>query len=199
MAGIADIDNMTGPLGFNLEGYEEKFGPKQDLIDEARAEAEAKGLKYIGDANTWERIKEDIKQVPDAVANYALGSAAGISELLVGLGLATWKGAQMATTTDPERLEKLSKEPAFTKYLGKIEEAIPTVDLVKQELSGLDAGEMYKKLGYYTGPPSTLLAAPFKAAKLLKTQNIAEAGKFTKVGQPIRNTDALNDFISGKI
>ena len=199
MAGITDINNMTGPLGFNLESYEEKWGPKQDLIDEARAEAEAQGLKYIGDANTWERIKEDIKQVPDAVANYALGSAAGISELLVGLGLATWKGAQMATTTDPERLEKLSKEPAFTKYLGKIEEAIPTVDLVKQELSGLDAGEMYKKLGYYTGPPSTLLAAPFKAAKLLKTQNIAEAGKFTKVGQPIRNTDALNDFISGKI
>ena len=58
MAGITDINNMTGPLGFNLEGYEEKFGPKQDLIDEALAEAEAKGLKYIGDASTWERLKE---------------------------------------------------------------------------------------------------------------------------------------------
>ena len=176
MAGIADIDNMTGPLGFNLKRYEEKWGPKQDLIDEARAEAEAQGLKYIGDASTWERLKEGIKQSPDMAANYALGSAAGISELLVGLGLATMKGAQMATTTDPERLEKLSKEPAFTKYMGEIREAMPTVDMVENKLSGISSEQFGETLGYYTGPPTAALALPGKivgAAKAIKPEVMA--------------------------
>ena len=169
MAGITDINNMTGPLGFNLEGYEEKFGPKQDLIDEARAEAEAKGLKYIGDASTWERIKEGIKQSPDLVANYALGSAAGISELLAGLGLAVIKGGQLATTTDPERIEQISQEPGFTKYFGKIREAMPTVDMVENKLSGIPPEQFGETLGYYTGPPSAAFALPGKIASLVKT------------------------------
>ena len=169
MAGITDINNMTGPLGFNLESYEEKWGPKQDLIDKARAEAEAQGLKYIGDASTWERIKEGIKQSPDLAANYALGSAAGISELLAGLGLAVIKGGQLATTTDPERIEQISQEPGFTKYFGKIREAMPTVDMVENKLSGIPPEQFGETLGYYTGPPSAAFALPGKIASLVKT------------------------------
>ena len=83
MADFVQDPAFQMPGNFNLQSYEEKWGPKQDLIDKAKAEAEAQGLKYIGDASTWERLKEGIKQSPDLVANYALGSAAGISELLV--------------------------------------------------------------------------------------------------------------------
>ena len=128
---LAEFDRQLG--GFDVEAYEEKWGPKQDLIDKARAEAEAKGLTYSGDATSYEKLKEFIKNAPDAAYSFMARGAEGFAEIAVGLGLATMKAGQLATTTDPERLKQIAEEPAFTKYLGEFRGDLGELNLAKND------------------------------------------------------------------
>ena len=182
----------------SLYGDQGKFPVDPDKIEAMRQAALAEGKKFIGDATNFEIFREGLYNLPDGVINYFAGSAEGIGELVMGTLAATMKGAQLATTTDPDRITKLLEEPSFTKYMGAYRGKIPRFNLVDETLSGLSMDELGEKIGYYTGPPTAVFTAPYTLGKMM-TGTAKAAPEISKVSKladeeiitPISKTDEV--------
>ena len=79
-----------------------------------------KSTPYIGDATAFETFKDRLFDIPDATIALVSGTGETLSEFVLGLAKATLKGGQMATTTDPKRVEEIRKEPGFTSYFDQL-------------------------------------------------------------------------------
>ena len=194
----------------SLYGDQGKFPVKEEYIEAARAKALEEGKKYYGDATQFEIFKDGLFNMPDGFINYLAGSAEGIGELGMGLFEATKKGLQMQTfptdqiaNLDKRNISKSSPDyspfsdkfqalldaPAFTKYMGEFRGKIPRPNLADEKISGLSMDEFGEKIGYYTGPPTAVLTAPYTLGKMLT--GASKASKATKT--PISEVSKLAD------
>jgi hypothetical protein len=188
----------------NLYGEKGKFPVDPDKIEAMRQAAMAEGKKFIGDATSFEIFKEGLYNLPDGVINYFAGSAEGIGELVMGTLAATMKGGQLATTTDPDRITKLLEEPSFTKYMGAYRGKIPRFNLVDETLSGISMDELGEKIGYYTGPPTAVLTAPYTIGKMLSgsakvAPEISKVSKLTDTEEVLPGISKVDETVDETI
>jgi len=181
-----------------------KFPVKDEYIEAARAKALEEGRKYYGDATQFEIFKDGLYNLPDGVINYFAGSAEGIAELGMGLFEATKKGLQMQTfptdqivNPDQRNISKSSPDyspfsdkfqalldaPAFTKYMGEFRGKIPRLNLADQKISGLGMDEFGENVGYYTGPPTAVLTAPYTIGKMMSGATKASKAPISEVSK----------------
>ena len=130
-----------------------KFEVKQENINAAKAKAIEEGKKYYGDATNFEIFRDSVLNLPDSVINFIARGTEGTGELVAGIASAAMKGGQLATTADPDKLTQIMSEPSFTKYMGAFRDKIPTPNLYKSNISGMeDVEKAFGTAGYYTAP-----------------------------------------------
>jgi len=158
---------------FDIKGFEEKWRqPKKENIDAARAAALEEGKKYIGDATSYERFKDALFDVPDAAVALASGTAETLSEFVLGLAKATWQGAQVATTKDPERVKEILERPGFTSSFDTLN--YPRTDIYESQISGITPTDMMEWTGKYVAPvPAGVIAAGARAVPTIAKGIIA--------------------------
>lgn len=155
-----------------------KFSPKQEYIDAARVKALEEGKKYIGDATAFEKFKDALYDVPDATIALISGSSETLSELALGLAKATLQGAQMATTTDPKRVEEIRKEPGFTSYFDQLN--FPRSNIHDSKISGVTPTDVAEWTGKYIAPVPIggIAAAGAKAFPVIAKGAVKAADEF---------------------
>ena len=173
------IGQFTG-LGMYDEGG--KFEPTEENINAARAKAIEEGKKYYGDATNFEVFRDSVLNLPDAAINFVARGVEGTGELAAGIASLAFKGAQLATTTDPDKLTQIMSEPSFTKYMGAYKGKLGKPNLFTSDISGIEENvDRMGEIGYIASPVPVLPAAkgiPFllKAGKAAKegTENIVK-------------------------
>tara|TARA_R100001163_G_scaffold2109_1_gene3302 strand:- start:351 stop:5702 length:5352 start_codon:yes stop_codon:yes gene_type:complete len=188
----------------SLYGDQGKFPVDPDKIEAMRQAALAEGKKFIGDATQFEIFKDGLYNLPDGVVNYFAGSAEGIGELVMGTLAATMKGAQIATSTDPNRITQLLEEPAFTKYMGAYRGKIPRLNLADQKISGIGMDQMMDTIGYYTGPPTAVFTAPFTLGKMMTgaakvSPEISKVSKLTDTEEVLPGISKVDETVDETI
>ena len=176
---MAQIAQFPG-LGMYDKGG--KFEVKQEFIDAARAKAIEEGKKYYGDATNFEVFKDSVLNLPDAAINFVARGVEGTGELAAGIASLAFKGAQLATTTDPDKLTQIMSEPSFTKYMGAYKGKLGKPNLFTSDISGIEENvDRVGDVAYLASPVPVLPAAKgipflFKAGKAAKegTENIAK-------------------------
>tara|TARA_R110002012_G_scaffold312546_1_gene523369 strand:+ start:39 stop:2009 length:1971 start_codon:yes stop_codon:yes gene_type:complete len=155
-----------------------KFSPKQEYIDAARAKALEEGKKYVGDATAFEKFKDALYDIPDATIALISGSSETLSELALGLAKATLQGAQMATTTDPKRVEEIRKEPGFTSYFDQLN--FPRSNIHDSKISGVTPTDVAEWTGKYIAPVPIggIAAAGAKAFPVIAKGAVKAADEF---------------------
>jgi hypothetical protein len=170
---------FTG-IGMYDEGG--KFAVDPTAEDRLRAEAEAKGLRYSGDVGIGPKFLEFAKNIPDAGYEFFARGFEGLGELAIGTALAGYKGGRLLLEPDPEKRREIMAEPAFTKYMGEFRGKLGSIDLAENTISGITPEQIANVIGYYAGPPSSVIGgivrAPFLAAKA--TQGTKAAAEGTK-------------------
>lgn len=161
MVGIAQFPG----LGMYDEGG--KFAVDPTAEDRLRAEAEAQGLRYSGDVGIGPKFLEFVKNVPDAGYEFFARGFEGLSELAVGAALAGYKGGKLLLEPDPEKRREIMAEPAFTKYMGEFRGKLGSLDLAENTISGVTPEQIANVLGYYVGPPSSVLAGIVRAPAMI--------------------------------
>ena len=186
---------FTG-IGMYDEGG--KFAVDPTAEDRLRAEAEAKGLRYSGDVGIGPKFLEFAKNIPDAGYEFFARGFEGLGELAVGTALAGYKGGKLLLEPDPEKRREIMAEPAFTKYMGEFRGKLGSLDLAENTISGITPEQIANVIGYYAGPPSSVIGgivkAPFLATKaaqgtkaaaegtknIIKYQTVKSKNKFTR-------------------
>jgi len=157
-----------------------KFAVDPTTEDRLRAEAEAKGLRYSGDVGIGPKFLEFVKNVPDAGYEFFVRGFEGLGELAIGTALAGYKGGKLLLEPDPEKRREIMAEPAFTKYMGEFRGKLGSIDLAENTISGITPEQIANVIGYYAGPPSSVIGgivkAPFLAAKAAKGTKAAAEG-----------------------
>ena len=178
---MAEDKNLIGQfpgLGMYDEGG--KFAVDPTAEDRLRAEAEAKGLRYSGDVGIGPKFLEFAKNIPDAGYEFFARGFEGLGELAVGTALAGYKGGKLLLEPDPEKRRKIMAEPAFTKYMGEFRGKLGSLDLAENTISGITPEQIANVIGYYAGPPSSVIGgivkAPFLAAKATQGTKAAAEG-----------------------
>jgi hypothetical protein len=179
---MAEIGQFSG-LGMYDKGG--KFEPTEENINAARAKALEEGKKYIGDATAFETFKDRLFDIPDATIALVSGTGETLSEFVLGLAKATLQGGQMATTTDPKRIEEIRKEPGFTSYFDQLN--FPRTDIYDSKISGVTPTD----LGEFTGK----YIAPLPAAPLVAGAKIATTPVLKGIGQ--LSDDIIKSFTKG--
>ena len=197
------------PTGIFEEGG--KFEPKQEFIDAARAQALEEGKKYIGDATGFEKFKDALFDIPDATIALVSGTAETLSEFALGLAKETLKGAQLSTTTDPEKIKEIRKSPGFTSYFDQLN--FPRSNIYDSKISGVTPTDVAEFTGEVLAPvPAGIFAAGarfvpslFKTAKVVKTQplddiidiytNASRRKERMALRSATKNDESLNNFI----
>jgi hypothetical protein len=151
----------------SLYGDEGKFAPDPTFEDRKRAEAEAQGLRFSGDVGIGPKFLEFIKNVPDAGYEFFARGFEGLGELAVGTALAGYKGGKLLLEPDPEKRREIMSEPAFTKYMGEFRGKLGSLDLAENTISGITPEQIANVLGYYVGPPSSVLAGIVRAPAMI--------------------------------
>jgi hypothetical protein len=168
---------FTG-IGMYDEGG--KFAVDPTAEDRLRAEAEAKGLRYSGDVGIGPKFLEFAKNIPDAGYEFFARGFEGLGELAVGTALAGYKGGKLLLEPDPEKRREIMAEPAFTKYMGEFRGKLGSLDLAENTISGITPEQIANVIGYYVGPPSSVIGgivkAPFLAAKAAQGTKAAAEG-----------------------
>jgi len=178
---MAEDKNLIGQFS-GLGMYDEggKFAVDPTAEDRLRAEAEAKGLRYSGDVGIGPKILEFAKNVPDAGYEFLARGFEGLGELAVGTALAGYKGGQLLLEPDPEKRREIMAEPAFTKYMGEFRGNLGSLDLAENTISGITPEQIANVIGYYAGPPSSVIGgivkAPFLATKAAQGTKAAAEG-----------------------
>ena len=174
---MAEIGQFSG-LGMYDEGG--KFAVDPTAEDRLRAEAEAKGLRYSGDVGIGPKFLEFAKNIPDAGYEFFARGFEGLGELAVGTALAGYKGGKLLLEPDPEKRREIMAEPAFTKYMGEFRGKLGSLDLAENTISGITPEQIANVIGYYAGPPSSVIGgivkAPFLAAKATQGTKAAAEG-----------------------
>ena len=179
---MAQIQQFSG-LGMYDKGG--KFEPTEENINAAKAKALEEGKKYIGDATTFETFKDRLFDTPDATIALVSGTAETLSEFVLGLAKATLQGAQMATTTDPKRVEEIRKEPGFTSYFDQLN--FPRTDIYDSKISGVTPTDLAEFTGKYI--------APLPGAPLVAGAKIATTPVLKGIGQ--LSDDIIKSFTKG--
>ena len=151
----------------SLYGDEGKFAPDPTFEDRKRAEAEAQGLRFSGDVGIGPKFLEFVKNVPDAGYEFFARGFEGLGELAVGTALAGYKGGKLLLEPDPEKRREIMAEPAFTKYMGEFRGKLGSLDLAENTISGITPEQIANVLGYYVGPPSSVLGGIVKAPAMI--------------------------------
>ena len=183
---MAEDKNLIGQFS-GLGMYDEggKFEPTEENINAARAKALEEGKKYIGDATSFETFKDRLFDIPDATIALVSGTGETLSEFVLGLAKATLQGGQMATTTDPKRVEEIRKEPGFTSYFDQLN--FPRTDIYDSKISGVTPTD----LGESTGKN----IAPLPAGPLVAGAKIAATPVLKGIGQ--LSDDIIKSFTKG--
>ena len=176
------IGQFTG-LGMYDEGG--KFEPTEENINAIRAKALEEGKKYIGDATAFETFKDRLFDIPDATIALVSGTGETLSEFVLGLAKATLQGGQMATTTDPKRVEEIRKEPGFTSYFDQLN--FPRTNIYDSKISGVNLTDAAE----FTGK----VLAPFPAGPLVAGAKIAATPVLKGIGQ--LSDDIIKSFTKG--
>jgi hypothetical protein len=176
------IGQFTG-LGMYDEGG--KFEPTEENINAVRAKALEEGKKYIGDATAFETFKDRLFDIPDATIALVSGTGETLSEFVLGLAKATLQGGQMATTTDPKRVEEIRKEPGFTSYFDQLN--FPRTNIYDSKISGVNLTDAAE----FTGK----VLAPFPAGPLVAGAKIAATPVLKGIGQ--LSDDIIKSFTKG--
>ena len=155
------------PTYESLYGEEGKFAPDPTFEDRKRAEAEAQGLRFSGDVGIGPKFLEFVKNVPDAGYEFFARGFEGLGELAVGTALAGYKGGKLLLEPDPEKRREIMAEPAFTKYMGEFRGKLGSLDLAENTISGITPEQIANVLGYYVGPPSSVLAGIVRAPAMI--------------------------------
>ena len=179
---MAEIGQFSG-LGMYDEGG--KFEPTEENINAARAKALEEGKKYIGDATAFETFKDRLFDIPDATIALVSGTGETLSEFVLGLAKATLQGGQMATTTDPKRVEEIRKEPGLTSYFDQLN--FPRTDIYDSKISGVNLTDAAE----FTGE----VLAPFPAGPLVAGAKIAATPVLKGIGQ--LSDDIIKSFTKG--
>mgnify|MGYP003117176974 FL=1 len=151
----------------SLYGDEGKFAPDPTFEDRKRAEAEAQGLRFSGDVGIGPKFLEFVKNVPDAGYEFFARGFEGLGELAVGTALAGYKGGKLLLEPDPEKRREIMAEPAFTKYMGEFRGKLGSLDLAENTISGITPEQIANVLGYYVGPPSSVLGGIVRAPAMI--------------------------------
>ena len=179
---MAEIGQFSG-LGMYDEGG--KFEPTEENINAVRAKALEEGKKYIGDATAFETFKDRLFDIPDATIALVSGTGETLSEFVLGLAKATLQGGQMATTTDPKRVEEIRKEPGFTSYFDQLN--FPRTNIYDSKISGVNLTDAAE----FTGE----VLAPFPAGPLVAGAKIAATPVLKGIGQ--LSDDIIKSFTKG--
>jgi len=148
---MAEDKNLIGQFtGLGMYDKGGKFEPTEENINAARAKALEEGKKYIGDATGFEKFKDALFDIPDATIALVSGTGETLSEFALGLAKATLQGAQMATTTDPKRVEEIRKEPGLTSYFDQLN--FPRTDIYDSKISGVTPTDLGEFAGKYIAP-----------------------------------------------
>jgi hypothetical protein len=184
---------FTG-IGMYDEGG--KFAVDPTAEDRLRAEAEAKGLRYSGDVGIGPKFLEFAKNIPDAGYEFFARGFEGLGELAVGTALAGYKGGRLLLEPDPEKRREIMAEPAFTKYMGEFRGKLGSIDLAENTISGITPEQIANVIGYYAGPPSSVIGgivkAPFLAAKATQGTKAAAEGT-TNIVKDVVNVATKGD------
>ena len=183
---MAEDKNLIGQFS-GLGMYDEggKFEPTEENINAARAKALEEGKKYIGDATAFETFKDRLFDIPDATIALVSGTGETLSEFVLGLAKATLQGGQMATTTDPKRVEEIRKEPGFTSYFDQLN--FPRTDIYDSKISGVTPTDLAEFTGKYI--------APLPAGPLVAGAKIAATPVLKGIGQ--LSDDIIKSFTKG--
>ena len=183
---MAEDKNLIGQFS-GLGMYDEggKFEPTEENINAVRAKALEEGKKYIGDATAFETFKDRLFDIPDATIALVSGTGETLSEFVLGLAKATLKGGQMATTTDPKRIEEIRKEPGFTSYFDQLN--FPRTNIYDSKISGVNLTDAAE----FTGK----VLAPFPAGPLVAGAKIAATPVLKGIGQ--LSDDIIKSFTKG--
>ena len=183
---MAEDKNLIGQFS-GLGMYDEggKFEPTEENINAVRAKALEEGKKYIGDATAFETFKDRLFDIPDATIALVSGTGETLSEFVLGLAKATLKGGQMATTTDPKRVEEIRKEPGFTSYFDQLN--FPRTNIYDSKISGVNLTDAAE----FTGE----VLAPFPAGPLVAGAKIAATPVLKGIGQ--LSDDIIKSFTKG--
>jgi hypothetical protein len=194
---MAEDKNLIGQfpgLGMYDEGG--KFAVDPTAEDRLRAEAEAKGLRYSGDVGIGPKFLEFAKNIPDAGYEFFARGFEGLGELAVGTALAGYKGGRLLLEPDPEKRREIMAEPAFTKYMGEFRGKLGSLDLAENTISGITPEQIANVIGYYAGPPSSVIGgivkAPFLAAKATQGTKAAAEGT-TNIVKDVVNVATKGD------
>ena len=189
---MAEDKNLIGQFP-GLRMYDEggKFEVKQEFIDAARAKAIEEGKKYYGDATNFEVFRDSVLNLPDAAINFVARGAEGTGELAAGIASLAFKGAQLATTTDPDKLTQIMSEPSFTKYMGAYKGKLGKPNLFTSDISGIE--ENVDRVGDVAYLASPVPMAPF--AKGIPF--LFKAGKAAKEGTENIAKDVVKSFTQG--
>ena len=189
---MAEDKNLIGQFP-GLRMYDEggKFEVKQEYIDAARAKAIEEGKKYYGDATNFEVFRDSVLNLPDAAINFVARGAEGTGELAAGIASLAFKGAQLATTTDPDKLTQIMSEPSFTKYMGAYKGKLGKPNLFTSDISGIE--ENVDRVGDVAYLASPVPMAPF--AKGIPF--LFKAGKAAKEGTENIAKDVVKSFTQG--
>jgi len=179
---MAEIGQFSG-LGMYDEGG--KFEPTEENINAVRAKALEEGKKYIGDATAFETFKDRLFDIPDATIALVSGTGETLSEFVLGLAKATLQGGQMATTTDPKRVEEIRKEPGFTSYFDQLN--FPRTNIYDSKISGVNPTDEAE----FTGK----VLAPLPAGPLVAGAKIAATPVLKGIGQ--LSDDIIKSFTKG--
>ena len=184
---MAEDKNLIGQFP-GLRMYDEggKFEPTEENINAARAKALEEGKKYIGDATAFETFKDRLFDIPDATIALVSGTGETLSEFVLGLAKATLQGGQMATTTDPKRVEEIRKEPGFTSYFDQLN--FPRTDIYDSKISGVTPTDLGEFTGKYIAPLPA--AAPLVAGAKIATTPVLKG-----IGQ--LSDDIIKSFTKG--
>jgi hypothetical protein len=183
---MAEDKNLIGQFtGLGMYDKGGKFEPTEENINAVRAKALEEGKKYIGDATAFETFKDRLFDIPDATIALVSGTGETLSEFVLGLAKATLQGGQMATTTDPKRIEEIRKEPGFTSYFDQLN--FPRTNIYDSKISGVNLTDAAE----FTGE----VLAPFPAGPLVAGAKIAATPVLKGIGQ--LSDDIIKSFTKG--
>jgi hypothetical protein len=183
---MAEDKNLIGQFtGLGMYDKGGKFEPTEENINAVRAKALEEGKKYIGDATAFETFKDRLFDTPDATIALVSGTGETLSEFVLGLAKATLQGGQMATTTDPKRIEEIRKEPGFTSYFDQLN--FPRTNIYDSKISGVNLTDAAE----FTGE----VLAPFPAGPLVAGAKIAATPVLKGIGQ--LSDDIIKSFTKG--